>query len=846
MAFLLSLSGRCIQAQKHLDALACSQTATMHELALLADFERPIEQRDFLESCSQRNPDDKIVAIGLAAHDFGEGHAGAARRQLDRIIADSPENLDAQAMLGELLLDRSSIEFLSWYQELTPSAKTHAGIWYVSGIYARKSGDLPLATKCLQHALSLAPSHRRAVYQLSQVASSLKATNADALAEYAETLLKLSEAVDQILRSDGQDEQQIHTVVQLLQAAGRYREACAWSVVASKLSPQPVWSQDFLSKYRSYLSETFPRVAKESIPWIQVPKDSLPGFDQLKTNVEQHSQAVTASIGQNQISFAEATSTVEFVYQNGHDSQTPGARMFEQTGGGVVAGDFDSDGWTDLFFPQGGQWDAASRQFSRNAFELDTLYRNRQGDFDDVSALSLPADIGFGQGGSAGDYDNDGFQDLYVGNIGKNQLLTNMGDGTFTDDSDGLARRPPEVWTASTAITDLNGDGNAELIDINYLQGEGIYFAICGGKACSPSVFDAAMDHIAVSYGDGTFEVIDGSAKSKGLGSVILRLSDGPEMSLFISNDQVANVLLTFNQRNGNGLFNFTEQALQAGLAVNEDGLSMGCMGIATADVTGNGLTDIFVSNFKDESNTLYIQDAPGFFVDRTRTTGLSAPGLPLVGWGTQFLDANLDGLPDLVVANGHVDDYRDDGGEYEMPTSFYQNLGQAEFREFTGNTAGEFFERRHVGRGLARFDGNQDGAMDFVVSNIGDRASVVTNDSMDRGHFINVQLRATGSQRDAIGANATLMTDDRISKMQLTSGDGYMASNERTLQFGLGNTNRADELTITWPSGATTILQSPPVDSVFLIVEGRQSATVSKGGRLTSFPLSFTVSQDN
>ena len=135
---------------------------------------------------------------------------------------------------------------------------------------------------------------------------------------------------------------------------------------------------------------------------------------------------------------------------------------------------------------------------------------------------------------------------------------------------------------------------------------------------------------------------------------------------------------------------------------------------------------------------------------------------------------------------------------------------------------------------------------MDFVVSNIGDRASVVTNDSMDRGHFINVQLRATGSQRDAIGANATLMTDDRISKMQLTSGDGYMASNERTLQFGLGNTNRADELTITWPSGATTILQSPPVDSVFLIAEGRQSATVSKGGRLTSFPLSFTVSQDN
>lgn len=837
LAFLLSGSGRNWEAGRHFEVLARSGEATISQLTLLGDLERPVEQRAFFESWIQKADQDRVIKLGLAAHDFWDGKSIQARDALRDLTRTYPELIDAQAMLGELLINTGQDEFTAWYQQLPKKAFQHPGVWYVCGTFARKHGQLRIAADCLQQAISIAPAHRRAWYQLSQVLQSLESDAANPTADYAQLLLKTSEAIDNVLRAEGQETNEIRALVSLLESAGRIWEACSWSLIVAKRFPQESWAPEFLQKHRTDLNDSLPLVILESTPVALFATETDLDFAEMLRHLDQseHARSPIASSG---IHFSNRVA-IDFTYQNSHDPETQGARMFEQTGGGVAALDFDADGWTDLFFPQGGQWDESDQQFTRNEKELDVLFHNRRGSFEDVSTLSLPSDIGFGQGCGAGDYNNDGFQDVYVGNIGKNQLLTNMGDGTFIDGSFGLGSPSPKSWTASTAIVDLDGDDFAELLDINYVDGEG-FTAICGGKACSPSVFEPAMDHIAVNRGDGTFELINGAHNSKGLGGVVLRLTDGPEMSLFISNDQVANVLLTFRQRVEGGLLNFSEQALQAGLAVNENGLSMGCMGIATADVSGNGLTDIFVSNFKDEPNTLYIQDAPGFFVDLTRMTGLSAPGLPLVGWGTQFLDANLDGLPDLIVTNGHVDDYRDEGGQYEMPTSFYQNIGQTEFRELPGDTAGEFFRSQHLGRGLARFDCNGDGAMDFVISNMRSNASLVTNNSTERGHFINVQLRATDSQRDAIGASVLITIDGRDTLMQLTAGDGYMASNERTLQFGLGDSNRVDELKVRWPSGATSIIELPAVDSVFLIVEGRQPATQLTEGRLASVPVNF------
>lgn len=260
-------------------------------------------------------------------------------------------------------------------------------------------------------------------------------------------------------------------------------------------------------------------------------------------------------------------------------------------------------------------------------------------------------------------------------------------------------------------------------------------------------------------------------------------------------------------------------------------------MGIAADDIDGNGTTDLFVTNFRDESNTLYLQDPPGLFLDATTATGLHSASVPYVGWGTQFLDADLDGDSDAVLVNGHVDDYRNEGGEYHMRPQFFRNRGNGRFEELPADEVGDWFARRFLGRGLARLDWNRDGRMDFAVSNIGDRASLLTNASESVGHFVNVRLHATRTARDAIGTRVTVTANERSWTRTLLAGDGYMASNERVLQFGVGSTKAAN-VRVEWPSGTVTQLNDLPVDVLIELVEGADVGTLWRGTQPASLPI--------
>lgn len=824
MAFLYCVSGRQWRALPHFRALLIAEDFTLDGLALMADLGRPIEQKAFLVACAEKRPTDRLVRLGLAAHEFWEGHATNARKQLGESLRVWPDCPSARAMLGELLLDQDPTEFQRWYATLTQADLKHPDIWYVTGMFARKHDRLNIAAECFRMALHIVPSHRRAAYQLSQILNVNGDGAAVRLTAYAADLMKLSEAIDNVLRSGGQAAERIELVVSLLEQTGRLQEAVAWSRLAASAFPHERWPIRVLAKHRSTTDEDTPLVILEKtpIPSLQDPNpkvDLTTLFDSLGTEIGSHKAANSV----NTIRFDDDVVTIPFEFQNGHDAATPGARMFEQTGGGVSVLDLDSDGWPDTYFSQGGHWDAAAKTFTRSNTETDTLYRNRQGKFDDVSKLSLPADSGFGQGSSAGDYNNDGFPDLYVGNIGPNQLLQNMGDGTFLDATSALGNDARSEWTASTVIADLNRDGLPELIDINYLTGDEIYSLICDGKGCSPSVFEAAPDHIRLGQSDGTFVTTEGAIDSKGLGCVVFASGNEGRMRLFIANDQVANVQLEYGIATKASDFSFTETAMQSGLAFNEDGLSMGCMGVAVDDISGNGLIDVFVTNFKDEANTLYLQDAPGFFVDRTKTSGLFSNGFPYVGWGTQFLDADLDGLSDVVIVNGHIDDYRDEGEEYHMPPLFYRNMGESTFEVQDQSQLGSYFEKKYLARGMARFDWNRDGAMDFVVSNIRQRAIVATNTSDGKGHFLNVILHATSTARDAIGTTVTVTVGGRTMSKQLTAGDGYMASNQRLIQFGLGAQKVVDSLEVSWPSGKKSRATGIAADVSIAVVEGRE-----------------------
>jgi hypothetical protein len=244
-------------------------------------------------------------------------------------------------------------------------------------------------------------------------------------------------------------------------------------------------------------------------------------------------------------------------------------------------------------------------------------------------------------------------------------------------------------------------------------------------------------------------------------------------------------------------------------------------MGIGVDDADRDGLLDLFVTNFYNESNTFYRQVGPNLFIDDTRAVGLRAPSLAKLGFGTQFLDADLDGNSDLVVTNGHVDDYRDTGAPYQMPPQFFRNLGSGHFAELSAERLGDYFRSEFLGRGLAKVDYNRDGRPDFAVIHLDAPFALLANESPTPHHFVTLSLVGRGCQRDAIGARVTIETENGTWHKQLTAGDGYQVSNERVIHAGLGQDESVHRLTIRWPHGVQQVYSNVPSDHHWLAIEG-------------------------
>ncbi|MDQ3329662.1 MAG: FG-GAP-like repeat-containing protein [Planctomycetota bacterium] len=826
LAFVYGVTGQRWDAASHLFYEVQHRDWRLETLVMLGDGERPIEEPEYLKRCEARAPHDPLVRFGLAANAISKGRTDEARAVLGPLVRDEPELVAGQALLGALLVVGSETEFFQWHEQLPAAARSHPEINYVRGLWARRQGKLEVAARCFWEVVKRVPEHRRGTYQLGQVLVALGRSPGDDFEKRASQLYELSLLLDRVLLSQGKDAETMRQVAVLLEAMGRLWEAGAWAETSLSLNPYATWPIEMIERLSPELRGNPPRTLDNANLALRYDLSSLPTFATL-----QHRSSNPDGVGsritsvKSRIAFEEADSVgFDFAYDNGGDVEIDGARFFEQTGGGVGVMDFDQDGWPDLYMTQGARWKTGDVSPTPSSELIDRMFRNLSGTrFVDATSSAGLGDEGFGQGCAAGDFDNDGFQDLYVANIGRNRLYRNNGDGTFNDvtANSGLAA---EEWTTSCAFVDLNADGLPDLFDVNYLTGSDIYTAICDGFACSPKGFEGVPDRVLLNRGDGTFVTLQNATpqeNAKGLGVLAAVLHERDRPSLFIANDQVPNFLLRNVPAEDPANVRFVEEGFLSGLAFDENGLPMACMGIAADDINSDGRTDFFVTNFKDEYNTLYLQDGDGLFVDGTNAAGLRSPSLPFVGWGTQFLDADLDGEPDLVLTNGHVDDYRRTGGQYQMRPQFFQNEGNARFIERLAPEAGTYFAREFVGRGLARLDFNGDGLMDFAVSNIGDKASLVANRSTETGHFVNVRLHATRTARDAIGTQVELQTTDgrRWSK-QLTAGDGYMASNERFLQFGIGTASGEVALRIEWPSGRTTELKYVPINATIHIIE--------------------------
>ncbi len=833
LAAIYDMSGMRARAEPFLFDILKTGRIELQDLVTLSEPDRVSNRASAIRQRAEQHPEDHYAHLGLARIEFAGQQFTEARRRVQTIVESHPDLPEAQALLGELLLDGELVELESWYSLLPESALNDPGIWYVRGLWARRLNQPSVAARCFWETVRLAPTHRRACYQLGLVLGPLDSKASAAYTERAAKLKEYSEVMEQILIQRAADAAQFDRMIAILREIGREWEAWGWAMLARDLHGPTPASDRLLKSLAHVPASGPPRFLSDRDLSALHDLSRYPDFDSLSEHKEATGFELTDAETHVPIHFDDdaESSGVDFRYFQSPDPKSKGVRIFESTGGGVGILDFDQDGWIDLFFTQGEEWPLGQNHPAPTAEHGDRLYRGNGSQFDDVSAQAgLGDDNGYGQGCSCGDFNNDGFPDLYVANIGQNQLLQNNGDGTFTDVTI-QAGLQAEAWTTSCLILDLNLDGNPDLYDVNYLQGEQVFSVECRANRCSVRGYQGAPDQVLLSRGDGTFrEVPDATPPSlgKGLGIVALYVEDEPRPSLFIANDQVPNFFLRPTSVEGR----YVDDALLAGLAVNREGLATACMGVAAGDLNHDRRTDLFVTNYQGEAKVLYLQRDGGFFDDAIVGSGLMLPGIPYVGWGTQFLDADNNGDLDLVSTNGHVADFGEPGISYRMPTQFFRNQGQGHMNLVHPTEAGSLFDRLVFGRSLATCDWNRDGRIDFILSNINSPAIIATNHSEAAGHWLTVVLHATSTARDAVGSVVEVHQPDTIRWQQLLAGDGYQATNERHLHFGLGRKAEIDRIVVHWPSGRTATHEGIPVDRKIIVLENRENVFVDTPAR--------------
>lgn len=508
---------------------------------------------------------------------------------------------------------------------------------------------------------------------------------------------------------------------------------------------------------------------------------------------------------------------LNFTFDNG---RSRARLMVESTSGGAGWLDYDADGWWDLFLPQGGNpftQDEPSRPSG------DRLFRNVLGHrFIDISEQAAISDVEFGHGTAVGDFDNDGFDDVYVTNVGPDLLYRNQGDGTFDEVSRSAGIDNP-LWGSSAAWADLDLDGSLDLYVCNYVDYDPRNPVSCLYRTgepgiCHPEDADPVPNRCYLNQGDGTFdEVADerglNGPESKALGVVVADFNGDRLPDVYVANDVAANHMFI-----NRGDARFDEQAVALGCAYSGLGDYQASMGVAFGDYDENGFPDLYLTHFTQDSNTLYANHGPGGFEDTTRKAGLHRPTLPYLAFGTVMADFDCDGRQELFVANGHIDDWREiTGDRWYMPPQLFSYDG-SRWGEI-GKAAGSYFEREWLGRAVATADFDGDGDLDVAVIHQNDEMALLRNDS-ERGHWLKFHFLGSSSNRRGIGVTVTVTQSGRRRTQQLPGGTSYCASHEPVLVFGLGDSSEPCHVAIHWPGGARQDLDAVLPDQRLLVRE--------------------------
>jgi hypothetical protein len=531
--------------------------------------------------------------------------------------------------------------------------------------------------------------------------------------------------------------------------------------------------------------------------------------------------------------FVDVAAKAGILVRNVNGSDEAKRYIIEATGSGVAILDYDRDGWQDIFLVNGTTLEATTPK-PKSTSHL--FHNNHDGTFTDVTQRSGLALTAWGQGACVGDYDNDGYDDLYVTAYGKNHLFHNQGNGTFKDVSDqsGTSGSGKE-WGTGCAFVDYDRDGKLDILVANYVQfdlastpkpgaGPGCMWK---GVAvmCGPRGLPYAPNTLLHNLGNGKFEDVSkpsGIERTNGhycFSVTTLDYNEDGWPDIYVACDSTPSILYR-NNHDGT----FADVAADVGAAFNEDGREQAGMGSTAADYNADGRLDLFKTNFSDDTSTLYLAQADGTFADETHPAGL-AINTDALGWGTMFADIDNDGYPDILVANGHVYTEVDSarlGSFFREPLFLYYNLGNEKFKDIS-KTSGPAFADPRSGRGLATADLFNDGRIEAVINNLSDTPMLLVNLARNQNHWLGLRLIGTTSNRSAIGARVTLRSAKRVWVDEVRSGSSYNSSSDLRLHFGLGSENHLDSIQIRWPSGRNETFPPPAMlDRVFELTEGR------------------------
>jgi tetratricopeptide (TPR) repeat protein len=840
---LLDLCGRRWEAIPYAFEVIRQGQGDFSTLMTLLDQDKMDNRLKPLLAINSRNKQEPLPRLGLSRTALMEGQPKESRILTEGVIKQSPEIKEAHVRLGALLVDVGDVEFAKWHASIPEGLEFHPDLWKARGKWAARNDQEKAAAKCFWECLRRNPNDGTAAQLLGQLLRRLgMEEEATKLLTRASLLSELRAKKTMLYRTNGRPPAgDIGDILALLRKLGRQFEADAWSAF---FQSKPQNASDL--KTATDPAEVLAMLVPSNVNPVK--GVDLSNWPDLRITTKKSAPTIATQGSPFRASFENLAQQagLKFNYVSAPDESTPGQRIIEFTGGGVGAFDFDLDNWPDMYFTQGGLFPVQPSEGFR-----DRLFRNVAGKFEDVTAA---ADIDcpeFGQGVGVGDLNCDGFPDIVVGNNGQNKMLFNNGDGTFTDATTSLNDTYSD-WTTSIGIADVDGDTFPEVYAVNYLTGK-ITELICEQEGiaviCGPDIFDGAQDRFFSNRGDGTFEEKTKDVgvvreNGKGLGILIADFDETGSLKVFVANDGVPNFLFA---PNGEGSA-FGEVSVESGVATSGEGVAQACMGVTAADANGDDKLDFFITNFDGEFNALYTATSlPGLFEDTTRNANLHDASYRFVGFGTQFIDAELDGYPDLLVTNGHVGDFVSAAEEkarkeglalpekkrrmasfsYEMPTQYFRNLGDGKFSELFSEDVGSFFDEEHLGRSMARLDWNKDGKEDVAISYVDADAALLTNTSNKTGNYLAIRLVGTSVNRDAVGTTLRLRDEGFRQMQQLTSGDGYQSSNEKRIVFGLGDRTSIAELEIRWLDGSKQLFKNLQADQEILIIQGDASVYV-------------------